>query len=513
MDIRQLLKRGAERHAERTAVVADDQRVSFAEMWGRGVRLANGLASYGLQTQDHVAVLEENSLAAADFYVGAAIGNYCRVPLYPRNKRESHVQMLRNAEAKALVVEEKWLSEVDGIVDDVPTLEHVIVRDSNYPEWLKSQSEAEPNPPVRPSDLVVIRHTGGTSGAPLAAAFSHDKWRNGARDWFYNFPPPVAGDPILHVGSIAHASGYTFLPIWIAGGVQVMTAGLRPDEIVDVLEQERIAYVLLPPTVLNLVCRVPGVRTRDFSALKVMSTGTSPIKLETIELARQTFGDAKLWQLYGGTEAAPTAVMGPSEWFADLHDAEPLLASGRVGPWAEMEVRGEDGTALPLGEVGEIWVRADCAIDGFYNAPEETENRVKDGFISTGDLGRLDRYGYLYLVDRKNEVIVSGGSNIFPTEIENAIASHPDVIEVAVFGVPHDKWGETPMAVCYVRPDAGVTEADVIGVVAQRLGSYKKPTRVEFQHEPLPKTPVGKLLRRVLRDPYWDGHERRIAGA
>lgn len=513
MDIRLLLKRSAERHADRTAVVADGQRVRFAEMWNRAVRLSNGLASYGLEPQDHVAVLEENCLAAADFYVGASVGNYCRVPLYPRNKRESHVQMLRNTECKALLVDEKWLAEVEGITKEVPTLEHIIVRDASYPEWLKSQSDVEPQPVVKPGDLVVIRHTGGTSGAPLAAAFTHDKWRNGARDWFYSFPPPVAGDAILHIGPIAHASGYTFLPMWMAGGVQVMAAGLRPEQIVDVLERERIAYVLLPPTVLNLVCRVPGVEDRDFSSLKVMSTGTSPIAAETIRAARKVFGDDKLWQLYGGTEAAPTAVMGPSDWFAELPDADPLQASGLIGPWAEIEARDSEGRTLPVGTVGEIWVRADCAIDGFYHSPQETKERVADGFISTGDLGRLDRYGYLYLVDRKNEVIVSGGLNIFPSELENVIATLPDVLEVAVFGIPHEKWGETPIAVCYVQTDAKVTAEDVIGIVAERLGSYKKPAHVEFRHEPLPKTPVGKLMRRVLRDPYWEGHTRRIAGA
>jgi acyl-CoA synthetase (AMP-forming)/AMP-acid ligase II len=262
-----------------------------------------------------------------------------------------------------------------------------------------------------------------------------------------------------------------------------------------------------------MVCRLPGVRERDFSALKVMSTGTAPIKMETIQLAREVFGDHTLWQLYGGTEAAPTAVMGPTEWFAQLPDADPLLASGRVGPWAEIEARDGEGRTLPVGEVGEIWVRADCTIESFYNSPEETAERFREGFVSTGDLGRIDRHGYLYLVDRKNEVIVSGGFNIFPTELENVIATHPGVVEVAAFGIPHDKWGETPMVVCQVDRSVEVTEREIIELVSDRLGSYKKPSRVAFQDDPLPKTPVGKLMRRVLRDPHWEGHGRRVAGA
>lgn len=513
MDVRTILRRGAEFNAERLAVVSGDQRVTFGQAWERGLRLANGLLSYGLQPQDNVAVLEANGLPAVDFYLGAAAANICRVPLYARNRTESHVEMLNNVGARAVVVDADLLHELEGVTAQVPTLEHIIVRDDDYEAWLSRQSSKDPDPAVSPDDVFVIRHTGGTTGKARGVAYTHEMWWRAARDWFYLFPPPEVGDAILHVGPISHGSGYTFLPIWAAGGTQVMVSGLNAEQVAGVLESERIAYVFMPPTLVNQVCRVPGVEDRDFSALKVLFVGASPISEDTIARARATFGDHRLWQLYGGTEACPNAGMGPTDWFASVPGSEPLRAAGKIFPWTELELRDVDGNPVPTGEVGEVWVRSDNSAREFYNAPEETAERIRDGWVAVGDLGRLDKNGYLYLVDRKNDMIVSGGFNIYPGELENVIAGLPGVLEVAVFGVPHDKWGETPMVVCVVEEGTSVTSEQVTDLVADRLGSYKKPGRVELRTTPLPRSAVGKILRRELRDPHWAGRDRRISGS
>ena len=354
---------------------------------------------------------------------------------------------------------------------------------------------------------------GERTGRARGVAFTHEMWCRGARDWFYLFPPPVVGDPILQVGPISHASGYTFLPVWAAGGIQVMVNGLNAAQVAGALETERIAYAFLPPALLAQVCRAPGIDDRDFSALKVLFVGASPISEDTIARARAIFGDQRLWQLYGGTEAAPTAGMGPSDWFADLPDSQPLRAAGRIFPWAELELRGDDGAPVETGEVGEVWVRSDASAREFYNAPAESAARIKDGWVAVGDLARLDANGYLYLVDRKNDMIISGGYNIYPGELENVIASLPGVLEVAVFGIPDEKWGETPMAVCVVQEGSEVTAEQVRSVVDTRLGTHQKPGRVEVRTAPLPRSAVGKVLRRELRDPYWAGRDRRISGS
>ena len=240
--------------------------------------------------------------------------------------------------------------------------------------------------------------------------------------------------------------------------------------------------------------------------------GGAPITDATILAARRAFGDV-LHQVYGLTEATPLAIITPAEWYSEIEGSTPLRSAGRVLPYALIEIRSTDGEALPTGEVGEIWSRCEAQMQGYWGDEELAKGRIRDGWVRSGDIGRLDANGYLYVMDRADDMIVSGGFNIYPAELETVIANHPKVIEVAVFGVPHAKWGETPMAVCQVADATGVSEQEVIDLVAERMGSYLKPTRVAFTTDPLPKTLVGKLSRRTLREPYWRGHDRSVSGA
>lgn len=512
MDVRSILRRSAAFNRDRVAVVAGEQRLSYGEMWQRGVHLANGLLGVGLRPQDRIGTLEANGLGAADTYVGAAAANLVRVPLYERNTRFGHVEMLTNVGARAIIVDAEYADEVRNISAEVPTLEHIIVRDDGYEDWLALQSDVDPDPPVAEDDLYIIRHTGGTTGAPKPVPNSHRTWIACARDYFYPLPAPVLGDVILHAGPLSHASGYWLLPLWAVGGVQVLVAGLTTEQLLDVMERERVAYVFLPPVLLARLARVPGAEERDWSKVKAMLMSGAPITEDTATRARRVFGDHALYQLFGQTETGAVAIMGPGEWFVEVPGSQPTRACGRLHPWVDLEIRDETGVALPVGETGEIAVRCDGQFHGFYDAPEETAARVIDGWVLTGDIGRLDGNGYLYLVDRKKDTIVSGGFNIYPGELENAIASHPAVIEVAAFGIPDDKWGETPMAVCTIDPAEPVTEDEIVRLVSDRLGSYMKPTRVQLTTERLPRSPTGKVMRRALREPYWAGREQRIAG-
>jgi acyl-CoA synthetase (AMP-forming)/AMP-acid ligase II len=212
-------------------------------------------------------------------------------------------------------------------------------------------------------------------------------------------------------------------------------------------------------------------------------------------------------------------MMGPEEWFSDVEGSEPLRSTGRALPFAYLQIRDPDDCTrdLPIGAEGEIAVKCDGQMLEFWDNAEATAERITpDGFVLTGDIGRLDTNGYLYVLDRKDDMIISGGFNIWPAELENVIADHPGVVEVAVFSVPDDKWGETPMAVCSVADGIAVDDASIIDAIrslcVDRLGSYKKPTHVELRAEPLPKSPVGKIQRKALREPHWAGHDRRVAG-
>ena len=206
-------------------------------------------------------------------------------------------------------------------------------------------------------------------------------------------------------------------------------------------------------------------------------------------------------------------MMGPKQWFAEIEGSSPLRACGVAMPFAEIEIWDENNQPLAQGEEGEIVARADGQMTGFWNNPEATAERIVNGWVKTGDIGRLDGNGYLYMVDRADDMIISGGYNIWPMELENVISDHPDIVEVAVFGIPDKKWGETPFAVCVTEPGVEIEESTIISLCAERLGSYKKPSGVKFTIEPLPKSPVGKVKRKDLREPFWEGIDRRVSGS
>ena len=508
------MRQSARINAHRTAVVHRSTRLSYAEAWERACRLANGLLDRGLSPGDRVGVLEDNSIEAQDLFAGAALAGLVRVPLYARNAPESHHHMLSHTGCKLLVVSANHASEVEGILDDLPGLD-VLVRDDGYEGWLAQQHATEPDVSIEPDDWYIIRHTGGTTGKAKGVAYTHRSWLAAGRDWFYNFPPMVAGDPCLHAGPISHGSGYLYTPTWLSGGINVLLDRFEAGEVLDVMESEGVAYMFAVPSMLNALARHPSARGRDWSKLKVIQVGGAPIADDTALLARAVFGDV-LYQGYGQTEAVPVCMMGPEEWFAEVEGSNPLRSTGRPLPFAYLQIRDPDDPlrSLELGEEGEIAVRCDGQMTGFWENPEATAERItSDGFVLTGDIGRLDANGYLYVLDRKDDMIISGGFNIWPAELENVLQDHPAVIEVAVVAAPSERWGETPVAFCVVDDLDAVSPDELMALCAERLGSYKKPSVVELRTEPLPKSPVGKLQRKALREPYWAGHERRVAGS
>jgi acyl-CoA synthetase (AMP-forming)/AMP-acid ligase II len=269
----------------------------------------------------------------------------------------------------------------------------------------------------------------------------------------YQFPPVQVGDTNVCASPISHGSGYFFTPAWIGGGRHYMINRIDPKHTLDVMERERVAYMWCVPTLLGL-------------------------------------------------------------WFAEVPGSQPLRSAGR--PYAFAMVRivdRETGEDVEPGGEGEILAKADGQLLGYWNDPAATAEKIRDGWVHTGDIGRIDANGYLYLLDRASDMIISGGLNIYPAELENAIASHPEVVEVAVFAVPSEKWGEAPAAVCTVKDPVNVTEDEIIEVCRTRLASYKKPAIVVVTTDPLPKNAAGKILRRTLREPYWAGKSQRVAGS
>ena len=513
INVTELMRRSAQFNRERTCVIHRDRRLTFGEQWMRGCRMANALIAAGLEPGDRVGVLEDNSVEAADFFLGAAIANVVRVPLYPRNAREAHLHMLGHTNCRAVVVSGNHAAELDGIRDEIPTIETIIVRNADYENWLADYSSDDPLVPVNGDDNYVIRHTGGTTGLSKGVAYTHKSWLNGGRDWTYGFPTIEPGDRCLHVGPISHGSGYLFVPMFLNGACNVLLDSFDPAQTVELMEHEHIGFMFAVPTMLNAMVRVDGAAERNWQHLKVLQIAAAPIAEETATRGRQVFGNV-LHQLYGQTECLPLAAMGPNQWFTTTEGSKPLRAAGLPLPFAELKILDpETQEELSVGEEGEIAGRADGQMAGFWNNPQATAERMHDGMVLTGDIGRIDENGYLYVIDRKDDMIISGGYNIYPAELENALCSHPAVIEAAVFGIPSERWGETPCAHVTVNDAEAVDEQALIALCAEQLGSYKKPGRVVVATEALPKSPVGKILRKALREPYWSGHDRRTAGS
>ncbi len=512
MDVRTLMRRSAGFHADHLAVIESGRRLTYAQAWVRGLRMANGLLSLGLEPGDRVGVLEDNTLESVDFFAGTAAANLVRVPLYPRNGPDAHEHMLSHTGCRAVVVSDTHAASLEGMTDRVESLEHIIVRDDGYETWLAGFPDTDPDPDVAEDDWFIIRHTGGTTGKSKGVGYTHKTWLDAGRDWFYNFPPVDIGDVCQHVGPISHGSGYLFTPMWLSGGTNLLVPSFAPAAVLDTMESEGVAYGFLVPAMLNMLAREPSARDRDWSSLKALQIGGAPIADDTALLAREVFGDV-LYQGYGQTEAVPITMMGPREWFSTVDGSNPLRSAGRPLPFGDLEIVDPDtGEPLAVGEEGEIAIRCDGQMFGFWDNPEATAERMRDGWVLSGDIGKLDANGYLYVLDRKDDMIISGGFNIWPAELENVLTSHADVTEAAVFGVPSEQWGESPHAVVTVIEGAMVTAEELIELCRDQLGSYKKPVAVDFTTHELPKSPVGKLARKVLREPFWEGHDRRVSG-
>ena len=506
------MRSAAHANKDRPAVVSDGRTLAFGEAWERGLRFANALLQRGLKPGDRIAVLEDNSIEASDFFLGTAAANLVRVPLYKRNSAESHAQMVRQTGCRAIVVSGNHESEIAGIRNACPELDHIIVRGDDYEQWLASFSDDDPDPDIAMGDYYIIRHSGGTTGTPKGMAFTHKSWMFTERDWTYRLPPIELGDVCTHVAPISHGSGYLFVPVWLSGGCNVLEAKFEPERFLALLSEHGGYAFAVPTIVSDIVAYSQHHSVPDLTRLKALVIAGAPMREKTAREAHEIFGN-RLNQFFGQTEAVPATWMTAREWFGDIPGSSPMRSVGRIMPFARIEIRDEDNRALPRGEEGEIAIQVDGQMEGIWGEPEMTAERLVDGWVLSGDVGYIDQNNYLYLVDRKDDMIISGGFNIWPAELEIAIASHPAVREVAVVAAPHERWGETPVAVVVIHEGHTLTEDEIIEICASKLGGYKKPTKVYIQREPLPRTPVGKVPRKLVRERFWETATDRIGGA
>jgi acyl-CoA synthetase (AMP-forming)/AMP-acid ligase II len=340
-----------------------------------------------------------------------------------------------------------------------------------------TQPAQAPNLEISADDIVLTLFTSGTTGTLKAAQHTQASYASICRNVLLNLLPVAPDDAMLHAASLIHASGVFVLPFWLRGGRTVILPSFEPGQFLRMLDVERITAINLVPTMMQMLFEHPALESTDVSTLRYVIYGASPMPRAVIQRAMTAWGSHRFWQYYGQTEVPLClAVLRPED-----HRDELLGACGQPALDVEMRLVDDAGHDVPAGTPGEIVVRAPSAVAGYYNAPDLTAGTFgTDGWVRTRDIGVLDTRGFLHLKDRTSDMIISGGYNVYPSEIENTLMTHPAVRECAVIGLPHEKWVEVVTAVVVLRSECKATEAELIAHVASQIASYKKPNRVIF---------------------------------
>jgi long-chain acyl-CoA synthetase len=424
--------------------------------------------------------------------------------------------VINDSQAKLLVVGEELLPMLNAIRGELSAVTKVIVignsdADETYEAFLARQSAEDPRVDPSPNDVALQFYSSGTTGHPKGVMLTNENLfasvdANNETLGFTDKSVNLVAMPTFHV-----AGGAWALMGLYNGVPNVLMREVDPAAIVQVIPRYGVTHTVLVPAVIQFVLMVPGVDEADFSSMEVLVYGASPISEEILTKAIRTFG-CDFLQAYGMTETTGGCVLlPPDDHDPDGPNAHRLRAAGKPGP--NTEVRVVDAATfedMPTGEVGEIVVRSPQNMKGYWHMPQATAETILDGgWLRTGDAGYLDADGYVYIHDRVKDMIISGGENVYPAEVENALMAHPAIADVAVIGVPDERWGETPTAIVVRAPGSDVSAEDVIAFARERVAHYKCPTSVEFV-DALPRNPSGKVLKKDLRAPYWEGRERAV---
>ena len=496
------LRRAVQVGASRPAVRCGDVELTYAETFDRCRRLVAALRHLGVESGDRVAVVGPNCHRYLELYQAVPGAGMVIVPLNARHTAEELRYALVDSGTKVLFT---------GIGDSGlgDTVDHVIDLDDGYEALLASVEPCELLDDVGEETLAGLFYTGGTTGASKGVMLTHRNLVANAMHFAMCLPFTsdtrwLIAAPLFHAaGSIAVLS-----TVWNAGH-QVTLPTFVPSAALDLIEQHSTTATLVVPTMLAAMSEEQLARPRDVSSLRYLSHGGSPIALETLKRAHAAFPNAELLHVYGATELAPLATRLPHE--ERVLDTPRSRSCGQPAVGVEVTVVDADGGSRANGEVGELAVRGPNVMVGYWNKPVETAAALVDGWYRTGDLGYLDDEGYVFLVDRAKDMIVTGGENVYSTEVENALYQHPAVLEAAVFAVPDSHWGEAVHAV--VVPRAPVEPDELLTHCRSLIANYKVPKVLELRDDPLPKSGAGKVLKRELRDKYWADAEADVAGA
>jgi long-chain acyl-CoA synthetase len=496
--------------ADHEALVCGGVRLTYRQFADRLERLHTVLADLGTAPGDRVAILSFNSIAFTELYCAVPMAGRVQVPLNFRWADPELAYALADSGARVLFCD-RDPGELADLVDTVVRIDPPS-DDDGPSEYERLIGAAEPTAfdvgAVSEDDLAGLFYTGGTTGQSKGVMLSH---RNLIANAFsmQTVQPLTRDDRYLVMAPMFHAAGsISLLQSIFVGATQVLMPAFGPGDMLDLLESEGITQTLGVPTMVAAAVEEQLVRPRDVGRFTAFAHGGSPIALEVVRRGIEAFPGTAFLHLYGATETSPLVTGLADE--VELLDHERAKSAGQAAMGVEVVIRGVDGGPVPTGTPGEVTISGNNVMRGYWNKPEQTTNALRDGWYWSGDIGRLDDEGYLYLLDRSKDMIISGGENVYCTEVEDAIYTHPAVLEATVFGIPSEQWGEAVHAVIVIREGATATEAEIIEHCRSQIAGYKVPRTVSFSLDPLPKSGPGKVLKRELRSPFWSDHDTQI---
>jgi len=512
MLVTEIIRRGALYHGDRVAIRFGDENRTFREVDRLSNRIANTLSQgLGLARGSPIALLIDNGLDSVPCDFGGAKAGLVRTPLNSRLSLDEHRTMIEKIGARTMIHGAGQAERAAALQALLPDLRVIGLGDASVgPDILalaQDASDADPRLPHEPDDVILALFTSGTSGTLKAARHTNASYCAIVRNVLANLVDPKAGETMLHAASMIHASGCFVLPYWLRGGTAAILPGFSPASYVEAIERWRPNALNLVPTMLQMLFQTPGIDAADLSSVETIVYGASPMPRPLLERALGLWGPVFV-QYYGQTEA-PLAICNLQMAEHVGASAERLLSCGRPSLECEVRLVDEEGRDAPPGEAGEIVLRAPFVMQGYTDPALTAEAFLPGGWLRTRDVGRFDDQGYLTLVDRTSDMIVTGGYNVYPREVEDALAAHPAVAQAAVVGLPDAVWGEVVTAFIVLREGEAADEAALVAHARLHVAAYKAPKGVRFV-DTIPLSPVGKPLRRALREPFWQGRERRI---
>jgi len=514
----QFVRRSAQTAGGRVATRFEGRTRTYAQFADRVARLAGGLQALGVKENDRVAVLALNSDRYLEFFFAVPWSGGVFVPINTRLAPPEFVFWITDPDCSVLFVDDAFLEVIAKIKPEIPCVKQMVyMGDGPLPAGMLSyESLVEGNAPVEDAgrgyeDLAGIFYTGGTTGRSKGVMLSHRNLVSGALNggMVLNMRTDAT---YLHAAPMFHlADGTETFGMTMMGASHRFLARFEPEAVLKLIDAEKVTDTLIVPTMINMVVNHPKLKDYDVSTLRQIVYGASPMPEALIRRAVEVMPKVRFIQAYGQTECAPLLTATPSE----VHDLNGPLASklkscGIAAPGVEVRILDTAGKELPRGEVGEVCARGPNIMLGYWKQPEVTANTVREGWIHTGDGGYMDEDGFVYIVDRVKDMIISGGENVYSAEVENAIYRHPAVIECAVIGVPDEKWGERVHAIVRLKPGESLDEAGLIEHCKALIANYKCPRSASFAQDPFPLSGAGKILKTELRKPFWEGKSRNV---